>query len=444
MLTLSLSTTVTECLGNLDVDFVTSIPGASVKYTLNGTSPMCPTALAWDGLPVRLTADSDKHITIKAIAFDTIFISNMVDHTVHLIPLLGDADGDGISNEIEGAPITDTDLDGIPDYLDPDADNDGISDSIEGTEDFNSNGIPNFQDPEQVPELIVNFTKVLPSEIVENVVYPIELVVRNGSGSLNIVETPDFLVGIDTTSDPIPLAVGNIITFNVMASSCRGSNDASLLFSFKDNSAPNSPALEVMMSVSIVEANSEFPKKGMRVTWKKNPMAAYYRVYKKDVLSSSMMFMVQVPHDPSVGTLYQWIIDRDGTTSSRYSVAAIDYDGVEGPLSLPRHAPDIDTDICLIQGNVTDIGMSPAKDVTISYRIKDVPSVFGNTFVSRETHIVYTDGRGYFEFNVPRGSIIILTVDMAGFKRSMIVPHISSINIRELLSLPQNSGGNYV
>jgi hypothetical protein len=46
-----------------------------------------------------------------------------------------DSDGDGISDDFEGAalnPPTDTDGDGIPDFKDPDSDNDGIPDSIEG------------------------------------------------------------------------------------------------------------------------------------------------------------------------------------------------------------------------------------------------------------------------------------------------------------------------
>lgn len=42
-----------------------------------------------------------------------------------------DADGDGISDVDEGSPSTDTDNDGVPDYLDLDSDNDGILDAVE-------------------------------------------------------------------------------------------------------------------------------------------------------------------------------------------------------------------------------------------------------------------------------------------------------------------------
>ncbi len=43
-----------------------------------------------------------------------------------------DADGDGLSDAIEGAPSTDTDRDGTPDFMDADSDDDGFSDAIEG------------------------------------------------------------------------------------------------------------------------------------------------------------------------------------------------------------------------------------------------------------------------------------------------------------------------
>ena len=59
-----------------------------------------------------------------------------------------DSDGDGIPDEVEGCgnPPTDTDVDGIPDYLDTDSDNDGVPDSAEGAGDIDGDGIPNFQD----------------------------------------------------------------------------------------------------------------------------------------------------------------------------------------------------------------------------------------------------------------------------------------------------------
>ena len=64
----------------------------------------------------------------------------------------GDADGDGIANEIEcpDFPCLDSDGDELPDCLDADSDGDSISDSVECSaepcEDTDSDGIPDFID----------------------------------------------------------------------------------------------------------------------------------------------------------------------------------------------------------------------------------------------------------------------------------------------------------
>jgi Bacterial TSP3 repeat len=47
-----------------------------------------------------------------------------------------DTDGDGLSNDVEGAPRVDTDRDGMPDYMDTDSDNDGFTDQQEATRSY--------------------------------------------------------------------------------------------------------------------------------------------------------------------------------------------------------------------------------------------------------------------------------------------------------------------
>lgn len=59
----------------------------------------------------------------------------------------GDSDGDGISDDLEGAAIErDTDDDGSPDFLDDDSDNDGLSDKIEGNGDADDDHLPDYLD----------------------------------------------------------------------------------------------------------------------------------------------------------------------------------------------------------------------------------------------------------------------------------------------------------
>ena len=62
---------------------------------------------------------------------------------------VGDADGDGLDDQIEGRAINqDTDRDGMFDYLDVDSDNDGILDSVEGVADTDTDGTPDRRDPD--------------------------------------------------------------------------------------------------------------------------------------------------------------------------------------------------------------------------------------------------------------------------------------------------------
>ena len=47
-----------------------------------------------------------------------------------------DTDGDGLSDDVEGAPRVDSDRDGTPDYMDPDSDNDGFTDQVEANRSY--------------------------------------------------------------------------------------------------------------------------------------------------------------------------------------------------------------------------------------------------------------------------------------------------------------------
>jgi hypothetical protein len=59
-----------------------------------------------------------------------------------------DYDKDGIPDDVEGcgSPPVDSDLDGVPDFMDIDSDNDGVADRVEGSIDSDGDGKPDFQD----------------------------------------------------------------------------------------------------------------------------------------------------------------------------------------------------------------------------------------------------------------------------------------------------------
>lgn len=352
-----------------------------------------------------------------------------------------DADNDDIPDATEAgldplAPI-DTDTDGLPDYVDTDADADTLPDKVEGVEDFNDNLVPNYIDPLQVPQLIVEFKPPLADlELVEYVPLTFQVLIRNGSGAMGISNISGILLGLDSTTTPIPVSAGDVFTYTVMASACRTASDVSVTFYFSD--AFDGSEQLYTFTWHVVKFNSEYPLLGANISWKKNAAAQAYRIYRKQPNEAGFSLLVEVMRDYTNSLQYQWYLDRGGLPGSRYTVAAVDYSGVEGVPSLPRHSPDIEASVCLVQGNVADIGMVPIQDVTIACRIKEMPGVYGNTMVLRGSNIVLTDARGYFEFVVPQGSLVVLAVDEVGFKKSLIVPNSPAVDLRELLAMPQN------
>jgi len=89
-----------------------------------------------DGIPNHFDIDSDNDGITDLVEWQTEF--------THIVPLQSDANNDGWDDAFDGQTggeyydQTDTDLDGIPDFLDSDSDNDGFSDRIEAIDNNNS------------------------------------------------------------------------------------------------------------------------------------------------------------------------------------------------------------------------------------------------------------------------------------------------------------------
>jgi len=456
----------------IGVELLSTNPEASIRYTLDGSDPrtflsnmyvsgcviqmpsscvLKVTEIVHVGNPVTSVVPSEVQ------EFNYIIYDPSIDTDSDTIPdgLEGgvdsdldseddavdiDSDADNASDRLEVGPDglhpVDTDNDGVPDYRDTDSDNDGIPDSIEREDDFDNDGVPNRLDPDQVEPLIVNFHD-FPSTMVENIPYTFSVEIRNGSGAMLIVNDSGSLLGIETTPAPIAVSAGQIFTYTIMASVCRSSDTLDLSFSFTDDHGPNQ---DFAFTPTILQSSDQYPLQGIKITWKKNPLAVFYKIYRKHPGDDQMLFLVKLPADTTNGYLYQWFIDRNGTEDCKYSVSVVNSQGVEGPMSAPRHAPDISKDVCLIQGNVADIGMEAVPDVSVGCRVKEIPGIFGNTAVLRISTVVRTDSRGYFEINVPRKALIVLSISDSGFKKDLLIPDSPSVDLRELLAMPQNGG----
>ncbi len=124
-----------------------SCPGSFADVTgVRATYAIIPgTATAPDNvvnlvIPFQTDGNSEEdtytnRFILNSFALMEPLISNdavTIVRTPGVIPVNLDADDDGIPDAIEGGDETDTDGDGVPDYLDLDSDNDGILDIIEG------------------------------------------------------------------------------------------------------------------------------------------------------------------------------------------------------------------------------------------------------------------------------------------------------------------------
>lgn len=108
------------------------------RVSLKFFTPCVPKDSDLDGIPDQLDPDSDNDGILDAI-------EAQANNTVALSNT--DTNNNGIDNAFEpGFTPFDNDNDGIPDYLDLDSDNDGILDSAEGGNDLDIDGIRNYRD----------------------------------------------------------------------------------------------------------------------------------------------------------------------------------------------------------------------------------------------------------------------------------------------------------
>ncbi|SHG95398.1 gliding motility-associated C-terminal domain-containing protein [Flavobacterium fluvii] len=108
------------------------------RVSLKFFSSCVPKDSDLDGIPDQLDPDSDN---------DGILDTIEAQANTSLALTNADTNNNGLDNAFEpGFTPVDTDTDGIPDYLDLDSDNDGISDAVETGNDLDADGIKNYRD----------------------------------------------------------------------------------------------------------------------------------------------------------------------------------------------------------------------------------------------------------------------------------------------------------
>ena len=426
---------------SLDISLGTNVAGAVIKFTLDGTSPLGDTALTYNGNAINLSTSLDSHsFRLRAIAISDRLISQPIDNNYTLYNYDSDADGDEISNGLEGGPLTDTDGDGIADMYDTDSDNDGIPDYVEGLADANANSIPAFQDATETRFWYEINGLPANGDIINGLQYEIKIICYGSEGYLQITSDSQALIFSETELTIQPGIEKSIYMYvpEIMENKCStlwptDAFNSTFAMSHFENGILVTDL--VKRTYTIKPYTDEMPYVGNLVTWEKNAKASFYCIYRKSPGESDFVRIAKILHDSyHTRIASQQYLDRDGELLSQYRVSAI-INNTETAWSNVLHAADCYLDTCTITGHLAEINNTPMADMRVSVRIHKPVFFSNNTYASAYELHTYTDAFGQFNLQLPKGSVCILKIDQAGVREKLAIPMLDFIDINELIAM---------
>lgn len=426
---------------DLAVTLSTNIPGSEIRYTLDGSSPLGEHALIYTQ-PIALSTELDSQVLrLRAIAISDQLISQPIDSEYILYDYHGDADGDGISNGLEGGPLQDTDGDGTPDMHDFDSDSDGIPDFVEGAIDANANGVPAFQDASEKIPFWYRVTGIPENgTIINGLQYEIKVECYGGTGFFSIESGSKALIFSQThvSIEPGESKTIYMLVPEVMENKCSPlwSYDA-FDVRFIMRHLVGSDLVEEVITKNYTTAayTDAVPYSGNLITWEKHPDASYYCIYRKDPDGCNFSRIKKLLHDSyhaNVST--QQYLDRDGELLSQYRVSAI-IDGKETAWSNVLHAADCGLDLCTVTGHLSHIYGDAIKNSRITVRIDKPYALKRNILLNSYEWHVYSDEHGQFNLSLPKDCVCIIKIDQADFRVKVHVPNLDFIDLDALLRL---------
>jgi len=89
--------------------------------------------------------------------------------------------------------------------------------------------------------------------------------------------------------------------------------------------------------------------------------------------------------------------------------------------------------VCVVTGNIVDIGGNGMRLEPINFRPRNVPGAVGNSIIAAGLIQTTTDAFGNFSVALIRGSTVIVEIERAAIRYQIIVPDESSASILDLL-----------
>lgn len=92
-------------------------------------------------------------------------------------------------------------------------------------------------------------------------------------------------------------------------------------------------------------------------------------------------------------------------------------------------------DLCMVTGNVVDITGDPDNYAEeVQYRVVGGIVISGNSFVNNKFKSTNTDSYGNFILPLIKGVDVMIELKTSGFKKTITVPNLSTVNLKDLLS----------
>jgi len=90
-------------------------------------------------------------------------------------------------------------------------------------------------------------------------------------------------------------------------------------------------------------------------------------------------------------------------------------------------------DVCIVSGNIMDLGGDPVWNASVNFRIVDLPKVVGPSMVTGTIIRTITDVSGNFYVSLIRGAVVIVEIEKTAIKFQFEVPDQETANIIDLL-----------
>ena len=103
---------------------------------------------------------------------------------------------------------------------------------------------------------------------------------------------------------------------------------------------------------------------------------------------------------------------------------------------LPQDLVIIPPEICVISGNIRDIGSSPMREVQVTFRAVNYPLQSGTSVLSSDKVLARTDSQGNFSAELIRGMTVVVEIERTGIKNQFVVPDSATALLNDLIVFP--------